>query len=147
MSFGTISGYSPYDGAKFDYYTTTKGILEKVKTNIGDKDFALQPEIQSLLRAKDFGKYADEKGEMKVCFITNNDITGGNSGSAMFNSKGELLGLAFDGNWESMGSDVLYDAKVQRCIGVDIRYVLFILEKLGKADNIIKELKLIPANK
>ncbi len=144
LSFGTIAGYSPYDGVQFGYYTTTKGILEKVKTNAGDKDFAVQPEVLSLLASGDFGKYADEKGQMRVCFITNNDITGGNSGSAMFNAQGELLGLAFDGNWEAMGSDILYEPKTQRCIGVDIRYILFILEKLGKADHLIKELKLIP---
>lgn len=144
MSFGTVAGYTPYDGAQFDYYTTTKGILEKVKTNSGDKDFALQSEVQALLSSRDFGRYADEKGDMRVCFITDNDITGGNSGSAMFNGKGELLGLAFDGNWEAMGSDILYEKRVQRCIGVDIRYILFILEKLGKADFLIKELNISP---
>ena len=140
LSFGTVAGYSPYDGAQFDYYTTTKGILEKVKANAGDQDFAVQPEILSLLSSGNFGKYSDEKGDMRVCFITNNDITGGNSGSAMFNAKGELLGLAFDGNWEAMGSDIFYEPQVQRCIGVDIRYILFILEKFGKADHLIKEL-------
>ncbi len=74
-------------------------------------------------------------GEMNVCFISNNDITGGNSGSAMFNAKGELLGLAFDGNWEAMGSDILYEPKMQRCIGVDVRYILFMIERYGKAGN------------
>ncbi len=91
---------------------------------------------------RDFGRYADEKGEMNVCFISNNDITGGNSGSAMFNAKGELLGLAFDGNWEAMGSDILYEPKMQRCIGVDVRYILFMIEKYGKAGNLIRELKI-----
>ena len=101
LSFGTVCGYTPFDGAEYDYYTTTKGVLEKVKAHVGDVDFAVQPELVSLLSSRNFGRYADEKGEMKVCFISNNDITGGNSGSAMFNSKGELLGLAFDGNWEA----------------------------------------------
>lgn len=97
----------------------------------------------SLLSSRNFGRYADEKGEMKVCFISNNDITGGNSGSAMFNSKGELLGLAFDGNWEAMSSDILYEPKMQRTIGVDVRYILFMIEKYGKAGNLIKELNII----
>ena len=117
-------------------------ILEKVKAHAGDVDFEVQPEILSLFSNRDFGRYADEKGEMNVCFISNNDITGGNSGSAMFNAKGELLGLAFDGNWEAMGSDILYEPKMQRCIGVDVRYILFMIERYGKAGNLIRELKI-----
>lgn len=142
LSFGTVCGYTPFDGAEYDYYTTTKGILEKVKAHVGDVDFEVQPEILSLLSSGDYGRYADEKGEMNVCFISNNDITGGNSGSAMFNAKGELLGLAFDGNWEAMSSDILYEPKMQRCIGVDVRYILFMIEKYGKAGNLIKELRI-----
>ncbi|MCD8183861.1 MAG: S46 family peptidase [Bacteroides sp.] len=142
LSFGTICGYTPFDGAEYDYYTTTKGILEKAKAHVGDVDFEVQPEILSLLSSGNFGKYADEKGEMNVCFISNNDITGGNSGSAMFNAKGELLGLAFDGNWEAMSSDILYEPKMQRTIGVDVRYILFIIEKYGRAGNLIKELNI-----
>jgi Peptidase S46. len=141
LSFGTVCGYTPFDGAEYDYYTTTKGILEKVRAHAGDVDFEVQPEILSLLSSGDFGKYADEKGEMKVCFISNNDITGGNSGSAMFNDKGELLGLAFDGNWEAMSSDILYDPNMQRTIGVDVRYILFMMEKYGKAEHLVRELK------
>ena len=91
LSFGTVCGYTPFDGAEYDYYTTTKGILEKVKTHAGDVDFEVQPELLSLFSNRDFGRYAGEKGEMNVCFISNNDITGGNSGSAMFNARGELL--------------------------------------------------------
>ena len=143
LSFGTVCGYTPFDGAEYDYYTTTKGVLEKVKAHVDDVDFAVQPEILSLLSSGNFGRYADEKGEMKVCFISNNDITGGNSGSAMFNSKGELLGLAFDGNWEAMGSDILYEPKMQRTIGVDVRYILFMIEKYGKAGNLIQELNIL----
>lgn len=142
LSFGTICGYTPFDGAEYDYYTTTKGILEKVRAHVDDVDFEVQPELLSLFSSHDFGRYADEKGEMNVCFISNNDITGGNSGSAMFNAKGELLGLAFDGNWEAMSSDILYEPKMQRTIGVDVRYMLFIMEKYGKAGNLIKELKI-----
>ena len=142
LSFGTVSGYSPFDGATYGYYTTVKGIFEKVKEHAGDIDFAVQPELLSLLSSRDFGRYANEQGDMNVCFISNNDITGGNSGSAMFNGKGELLGLAFDGNWEAMSSDIVFEPDLQRCIGVDVRYMLFIIEKYGKAGNLIKELKI-----
>ena len=142
LSFGTVCGYAPFDGAHYNYYTTTRGVLEKVRAHEGDVDFEVQPEFLSLLSSGDFGRYADENGEMKVCFISNNDITGGNSGSAMFNARGELLGLAFDGNWEAMSSDILYEPDMQRCIGVDIRYVLFIIEKYGKAGELIRELKI-----
>lgn len=141
FSFGTVRGYDPFDGAHYDYRTTTRGILEKVKAHAGDVDFAVQPEILSLLSSGDFGKYADEKGEMSVCFLSDNDITGGNSGSAMFNARGELLGLAFDGNWEAMSSDLLYEPTRQRTIGVDVRYILFMMEKHGKAGHLIGELK------
>lgn len=142
LSFGTVCGYSPFDGATYSYYTTVKGIFEKVKEHAGDIDFAVQPDLLDLLASGDYGRYADEKGEMNVCFISNNDITGGNSGSAMFNGKGELLGLAFDGNWEAMSSDIVFEPELQRCIGVDIRYVLFMIEKYGKAANLINELKI-----
>lgn len=142
LSLGTVGGYTPFDGVEYNYYTTTKGILEKVKTHAGDVDFAVQPELLSLFSSGDFGRYADEKGKMNVCFISNNDITGGNSGSAMFNDKGELLGLAFDGNWEAMSSDILYEPNMQRTIGVDVRYMLFMIEKYGKAGSLIKELKI-----
>ena len=142
LSFGTVCGYDPFDGAHYNYYTTTRGVLEKVRAHEGDVDFEVQPEFLSLLSSGDFGRYADENGEMKVFFISNNDITGGNSGSAMFNARGELLGLAFDGNWEAMSSDILYEPDMQRCIGVDIRYVLFVIEKYGKASELIRELKI-----
>lgn len=146
LSFGTVCGYTPFDGAEYDYYTTSKGVLEKAKAHVNDVDFEVQPEILSLLSSKDFGRYADEKGEMKVNFISNNDITGGNSGSAMFNARGELMGLAFDGNWEAMSSDILYEPKMQRTIGVDVRYIMFVIEKYGKAANLIKELKVANPN-
>ena len=120
-------------------YGTTQGILEKEKRHKGDKDFYVQPEILSLLQG-DFGRLADENGEMRVCFITDNDITGGNSGSAMFNGNGELLGLAFDGNWEAMSSDLQYEPHLQRCIGVDVRYMLFIIEHYGNAKHIVEEM-------
>ena len=142
LSFGTVGGYTPFDGATYDYYTTVKGIFEKVKEHAGDIDFAVQPELLSLLSSGDFGRYANAQGDMNVCFISNNDITGGNSGSAMFNAKGELLGLAFDGNWEALSSDIVFEPDLQRCIGVDVRYMLFIIEKYGKAAHLIQELKM-----
>jgi hypothetical protein len=142
LSFGTVSGYSPFDGVKYKYSTTVKGILEKTRMYENDPDFAVEPELITLFASEDYGHYADSGGEMKVCFISNNDITGGNSGSAMFNGNGELIGLAFDGNWEGMGSDVIFDPDVQRCIGVDVRYILFIIEKYKKTKYLIEELKL-----
>ena len=140
LSFGAIRSYEPFDGVRYDYRTTTQGVLEKARQHKGKRDYALQSDLIRLLEQKDFGRYADEKGEMSVCFISDNDITGGNSGSAMFNGRGELLGLAFDGNWEAMSSDFQYEPRLQRCIGVDIRYILFIMEKYGKAGHLIDEL-------
>ena len=142
LSFGTVCSYSPFDGAFYNYYTTPMGIFEKMRDHQGDPDFEVSPRLLELFCAGDFGRYADEKGEMKVCFISNNDITGGNSGSAMFNSKGELLGLAFDGNWEAMSSDIVFEPELQRCIGVDVHYMLFVIEKYGEAANLVKELKI-----
>ena len=129
LSFGTVCGYAPFDGAEYDYYTTAKGILEKVRAHAGDVDFEVQPELLSLLSSGDFGRYADEKGEMNVCFISNNDITGGNSGSAMFNAKGELIGTGFDRNYEGLTGDIAFRPSSQRAACVDIRYTLFIIDK------------------
>jgi hypothetical protein len=143
LSFGTVKSYSPFDGVEYGYNTTMKGLLEKVRTYKNDPDFAVEPELIALLNSGDYRHYADANGEMKVCFISNNDITGGNSGSAMFNNKGELMGLAFDGNWEAMGSDIVFEPNVQRCIGVDVRYMLFIIEKYDKAGELLKELQLM----
>lgn len=140
LSFGTVCSYSPFNGAIYNYYTTPLGIFEKMRDHQDDPDFEVSPRLLELFSAGDFGRYADEKGEMRVCFISNNDITGGNSGSAMFNAKGELLGLAFDGNWEAMSSDIVFEPDLQRCIGVDVRYILFVIEKYGEAGNLIKEL-------
>ncbi|NDW12105.1 S46 family peptidase [Bacteroides sp. 214] len=139
LSFGTIRGYNPYDGATYNYYTTTKGIFEKVKQHQGDTDFYVQPDILKAFSDGEFGKYANDEKGMNVCFISDNDITGGNSGSAMFNAKGELMGLAFDGNWEAMSGDILYDPNLQRCIGVDVRYMLYLIENFG-GRHLIEEL-------
>ena len=109
----------------------------------GDKviDYYAEPVMHELMGAKDFGKYTDKtSGKMQLCFLTNNDITGGNSGSPMFNGKGELIGLAFDGNWDSLSGDIFFDTKLARCIGVDIRFVLYMMDKWGHADRLIKEI-------
>lgn len=143
LSYGSISSYYPQDGVKYNYFTTAQGILEKVRSYKNDNDFAVKPDLLTMLEKKDFGKYGNKDGTMNVCFISNNDITGGNSGSAMFNKNGQLMGLAFDGNWEAMSSDLRYEPLLQRCIGVDIRYVLFLIDKYGKASNIMNELNIV----
>ena len=146
LSYGLIGGYAPSNQLRYDYFTTTRGIFDKVKKYKGDSDFEVQPEVLNMLSERDFGRYATPDGEMNVCFISNNDITGGNSGSGMFNGRGELIGLAFDGNWEAMSSDLIYEPNLQRCIGVDIRYVLYMIENYGKADRLIKELSIGKSN-
>lgn len=124
--------------AKINNYTTMKGMIAKYKPN--DDEFDLPKEVLDLYEKKDFGQYADKNGYMPVNFLTNNDITGGNSGSPVLNGKGELIGLAFDGNIEAMAGDVIFDDNLQRTINVDIRYVMWLVEKLSGADNIIEEL-------
>lgn len=146
LSFGTVCGYAPADGVRYRYYTTVEGIFEKMKRHQGDTDFVLQPRLQELLAGPDFGRYANEDGGMNVCFITNNDITGGNSGSAVLNASGKLIGLAFDGNWEAMSGDVAYEPGLQRCISVDIRYVLYLIDRYGGAEYLMRELGLQKGN-
>lgn len=141
VSYGSIGGYRPYDAAWYDYYTTQQGVLEK--ENPESDEFWVQPEILELMRRRDFGPYANEKGELQLCFLSNNDITGGNSGSPMFDKNARLIGLAFDGNWEAMSGDIAFEPELQRTIGVDIRYVLFMIDKWGKCPRLIQELKLV----
>ncbi|WP_080902979.1 S46 family peptidase [Parabacteroides sp. Marseille-P3160] len=141
MSYGSIGGYRPYDAAWYDYYSTDKGILEK--ENPESDEFYVQPEILDLIRGRDFQPYANEKGELPLCFLTNNDITGGNSGSPVFDKNARLIGLAFDGNWEAMSGDIAFEPELQRCIAVDIRYVLYLIDKWGKCNRLIDELKLV----
>ena len=141
LSYGTVQGYEPRDGVWYNYYTTTNGVLEKEKP--GDPEFNVQPEILSEIRKEDFGKYANEEGELVACFLSNNDITGGNSGSPVFNGNAELLGLAFDGNWEALSGDIVFEPEMQRTISVDIRYVLYTIDKIMNAPHIIDELQLV----
>ena len=139
LTYGQVLSYEPADGVVYDAHTTLKGVMEK--EDPGNWEFVVPQKLKELYKARDYGRYGKD-GEMPVCFIVNTDNTGGNSGSAMFNGKGELLGLAFDGNWEAMSSDIVFEPDLQRCIGVDVRYMLFIIEKYGKAGNLIKELKI-----
>ncbi len=142
LSYGIIQDYTAGD-QHFNYYTNAKSLLDKAAKQNEIDDYMLEENIINLLSKGDFGRYADKRtGEMQLCFLSNNDITGGNSGSPMFNGKGELIGLAFDGNWEAMSGDISFDPALQRCIGVDIRFVLYLIDKWGHADNLIKELGL-----
>ena len=138
MSYGSVKDYMPADAVHYDYVCTANGILEKYIP--GDYEFDAPKRLLELIERKDYGVYADENGELIVCFLSTNDITGGNSGSPIMNGKGELIGLAFDGNWEAMSGDVNFEPKLQRTINVDIRYVLFIIDKYAGATNLINEL-------
>ena len=141
LSYGQVGEYL-LAGKPSGYYTTAESIVEKMKQGeAGTIDYEAEPIMKELLSVKDFGKYTDKTtGKMHLCFLSNNDITGGNSGSPMFNGKGELIGLAFDGNWDSLSSDIFFDRQLARCIGVDIRYVLYMMESWGKADRLLKEI-------
>ena len=141
LTYGNVKPYDPKDGVHFNYYTTTKGILEKENPN--DREFVVPAKLKELIVKKDYGRYALPNGEMPVCFLSTNDITGGNSGSPVLNAHGELIGCAFDGNWESLSGDINFDNKLQRCINLDIRYVLFILEKLGNCGHLINEMTIV----
>ena len=138
LTYGSVLPYSPKDGVSYWYYTTTNGLLEKEDPT--NYEFRLPARVKELAQAKDFGQYADKDGSLHTCFLTNNDITGGNSGSPVLDADGNLIGLAFDGNWESMSSDVMFEPDLQRCICVDIRYVLWMVDKFGGASNLINEL-------
>jgi len=142
VSYGQVKPYHPRDGVFYDYVTTSKGVLEKYKP--GDYEYDLPARQIELLKKKDFGQYADPvRKDLVVGFITTNDITGGNSGSPVINGNGELIGLAFDGNYEALSHKLAFDKDLNRTINVDIRYVLWCIDKLGGATNIINELKLV----
>jgi hypothetical protein len=140
LSYGTIESYKARDAVDYNYFTTSRGILEKYIP--GDFEFDAPESLINIIKKKDFGRFADADGELHTCFLSNNDITGGNSGSPVINGNGELIGTAFDGNWEAIASDFGFMPSVQRTISVDIRFTLFIVEKLGGAGNIIAELDL-----
>ncbi len=141
MTYGNVKPYNPKDGVTFNYYTTLKGVMEKEDPT--NSEFIVPARLKELYEMKDYGMYALPNGEMPVAFLTTNDITGGNSGSGVLNSRGELIGLAFDGNWESLSGDINFDDNLQRCINVDIRYVLFVIEKLGNCKRLIDEMNIV----
>ncbi len=138
LTYGNVKSYDPKDAVHYTYYTTLKGVMEKEDPS--NEEFEVPAKLKELYLAKDFGQYTDKDGQVPVAFITNNDITGGNSGSPVINANGELIGAAFDGNWEAMSGDISFDEQLKRTICVDIRYVLFLVEKMGGAKNLIAEM-------
>jgi hypothetical protein len=141
LSYGTVQSYNPKDAVHYDYITTLEGVMEKYVP--GDYEFSLPEKFIALYNAKDYGRYKMENGRLPVAFLTNNDITGGNSGSPVMDASGNIIGLAFDGNWEAMSGNIHFDEKYKRTINVDIRYVLWLIEKLGGAKHIIDEMTLV----
>jgi hypothetical protein len=139
LTYGKVLNYSPKDGVIFDYITTLDGVMQKEDPK--NWEFVVPAKLKELYNARDFGQYALKDGRMPVAFLTNNDITGGNSGSPVLNKKGELIGTAFDGNWEAMSGDIIFEPTLQRCINVDIRYTLFIMDKFGGAGYLLNEMK------
>lgn len=141
LTYGTVEPYKSADAVYYNYYTTMDGVMAKYVP--GNWEFDIPQDVRDLYEKRDYGRYADENGDLIVNFITTNDITGGNSGSPVINGNGELIGLAFDGNWESMSGDLSFEKSVQRTICMDARYLLWCIEKVGKAQNIIDELTVI----
>lgn len=141
LTYGHVKGYSPKDAVIYKYYTTLDGVMEKEDPD--NWEFVVPAKLKGLWEAGDFGQYAMADGKMPVAFLSNNDITGGNSGSPVLNADGQLIGLAFDGNWESMSSDIMFEPDLQRCINVDIRYVLFIVDKFGGAGYLLDEMTIV----
>ena len=139
LTYGNVLPYSPRDGVVYQHYTTLEGVMAKEDAS-NPVEFTVPERLKELYRAKDYGRYADKSGRLPVAFLVNCDITGGNSGSPVMNDKGQLIGLAFDGNWEAMSGDVAFEPELQRTIAVDIRYVLFVIEKYGQAGWLLDEL-------
>jgi hypothetical protein len=137
-SYGQVLAYAPQDGVYYKHFTTFDGLMAKYKA--GDDEFDLPQQLLDMYKKKDYGQYADADGSLHTCFITNNDITGGNSGSPVINAKGELIGAAFDGNWEAMSGDIAFDKKYKRTIVADIRFILYLIDKMGGAHNLIEEM-------
>ncbi len=141
ITYGSVQDYFPADAKHYDYITTHKGILEKEDPS--NPEFIVPAKLKELIVNENFGRYADANGDLIVCFLSDNDITGGNSGSPVINGDGELIGLAFDGNWEAMSGDIAFEPELQRTISVDIRYVLFVIDKFAGATNLIEEMDLV----
>ena len=143
MTYGQIGEYS-LGGRPSGYYTTARSLWEKMQQADKNAEYFAEPVMHELMAEKDFGRYTDPlTGTLQLCFLSNNDITGGNSGSPIFNSKGELLGLAFDGNWDSLASDIFFDRQLARTINVDVRFMLFMMDRWGHADRLLKEMNVL----
>ena len=140
LTYGQVLDYEPRDGVIYNYYTTVNGYLEKEIP--GDPEFDVPERMKQLLIDKDYRRYADKDGSLRACFITNNDITGGNSGSPVINANGELIGIAFDGNWEAMSGDIAFEPDLQRCINVDIRFVLWVIDVYAGATHLVDEMEI-----
>ena len=140
LTYGKVNGYKPADGMRYEYYTDLDGVMKKYKP--GDYEFDVPEKLRELYAKKDYGPYG-KNGKMPVCFLATNHTTGGNSGSPVFDAYGNLIGLNFDRVWEGTMSDINYDPSLCRNIQVDIRYVLFIIDKFAGAENLIKELKIV----
>ena len=145
MTWGVVGSYDPQDAVHYDYVTTIQGVMQKEDPN--NDEFIVPTKLKELYNAKDYGRYADGNGDLVVNFISNNDITGGNSGSPVINGDGELIGTAFDGNWEAMSGDIFFEDQLQRCISVDIRYTLFIIDKYAGAGHLVDEMTLVDGKK
>ena len=141
LTYGIVDGYTPHDATYFDYFTTLKGYPEKGIR--GDADFDFPQRLVDMYNSKDYGQYGDKDGTLHTCFTSNNDITGGNSGSPVINGDGELIGIAFDGNWEAMSGDIAFEPELQKCICVDIRFVLWTIDKFAGASHLVNEMKLV----
>lgn len=141
ITYGQVKKYEPRDGVTYDYYTTIEGVMQKEDPE--STEFEVPAKLKELYATKDFGPYVNEKSELSVCFISNNDITGGNSGSPVINGDGHLIGLAFDGNSEAMSGDIDFEKNLQRCINLDVRYALFIIDKYAGAQNLIEEMEIV----
>ena len=142
LTYGQVLPYDPADAVTYNYFTTLEGVIAK-EDNTNPLEFTVEPRLKELYAAKDYGRYADADGKLHVGFLANLDITGGNSGSPMLDGYGRLIGLAFDGNWEAMSGDVAFEPELQRCIGVDIRYVLWVVDKFAGCQHIMDELTIV----
>jgi hypothetical protein len=141
LTYGNVMSYDPKDGVSYHYYTTMKGVIEKEDPE--NSEFNVPARLKELYAKKEFGRYANKNGELPTCFITNNDITGGNSGSPVINGKGQLIGLAFDGNSEAMSGDIDFEENLQRCICLDSRYMLWVIDVYAGAKNLIEEMDIV----
>ena len=141
LTYGKVEGSNPRDGVNYTYYTTAQGVLDKYVPN--HNDFDLPENLIQLIEDKDFGQYADENGQLRICFTGSNHTSGGNSGSPALNGKGQLVGLNFDRSWESTMSDIMFAPDICRNIMVDVRYVLFVIDKYAGAGHLIEEMNIV----